>query len=614
MAAKLIAEKGLLEGQVISFKEGMKEWIIGRDPDQCQVLIEDPSASRKHLICRLTPKGILAENLSDTNPLLINNEPISEPHLLQEGDLISIGEGVYRFESSLPADDTIEEAKESILQQKDLLAESQEEPAAAEEETDFNHEEIFKDHDDSSTSSEFADIDFSLTDSSRHLLKVVAGQNNGAEFDLKPGSSYIIGTDAKNCDIIFQDVSVSRQHARLTLDEDGKITLKDLGSSNGTIINGEKLQNEIVLDINTLVTMGTTTFAVIDTQGERHTIISPLLPSIANILKREPPPEEEKEQEELLQEASQQSPLPPPIEQTPQKNNHLVLLAVLTGILVVGGVGISFLFNSTEMSSPLADVHAELEKILKPYQPAVTYNFTPRTGRLFLSGHVLTQTDLDQLRHNIYALPVKIEIQDKLIVDEEIWKVFNQVLSERPGWRGVAIHSPTAGQFVMTGYLKSRKDYDQLVDYMSQNFSYLDLLDNKVVVEENIISDIQQMLQENGLRDVQVAVSNGLVTLNGNIATIQTPLLNDILSKIKQIPGVTSVQNYTVALEVQEVTINISDRYRVSGSSQLGGRFSVVIDGKILSVGDTLDGMRITEINAHVIFLQKGEMRYRIDY
>ncbi len=613
MTAKLIAEKGLLEGQVISFKEGVKEWIIGRDPDQCHILIEDPSASRKHLICRLTPEGILAENLSDTNPLLINNEPISQPHLLQEGDLISIGEGIYRFESIPPADNIPEEDKELIPLQESSPLES-EESAVPEEEAGFNHEEIYKDHEDSLNSSEFADIDFSLTDTSRYLLKVVAGQNNGAEFDLKPGFSYIVGTDAKNCDIIFQDVSVSRQHARLTLDEDGKITLKDLGSSNGTIINGEKLQNEIVLDINSLVTMGTTTFAVIDTQGERHTIISPLLPSIANILKREPPAEEEKEKNELTQETTQPTTPPPPIEQAPQKNSHVVLLAILTAILVIGGIGISLLFNSTEMASPLTDVHAELEKILKPYQPAVTYNFTPRTGRLFLSGHVLTQTDLDQLRHNIYALPVKIEIQDKLIVDEEIWKVFNQVLSERTGWRGVAIHSPAAGQFVMTGYLKSRKDYDQLVDYMSQNFSYLDLLDNKVVVEENIVGDIQQMLQENGLRDVQVAVSNGLVTLNGNIATIQTPLMNDILSKIKQIPGVTSVQNYTIALEVQEVTINISDRYHVSGSSQLGGRFSVVIDGKILSVGDILDGMRITEINIHAIFLQKGEMRYRIDY
>lgn len=49
----------------------------------------------------------------------------------------------------------------------------------------------------------------------------------------------VIGRDA-TADIILNDQSVSRKHARL-IKEDGKVKLLDLGSSNGTLINGKKL-------------------------------------------------------------------------------------------------------------------------------------------------------------------------------------------------------------------------------------------------------------------------------------------------------------------------------------------------------------------------------------
>lgn len=96
MAAKLVAEEGSLKGLVLSLEDG-DHWVIGRDPDACQLLVEDPSASRKHLICRTTPKGILVENLSETNPVQVNDEEIKEPRLLQNGDAVKIGSGTFRF-------------------------------------------------------------------------------------------------------------------------------------------------------------------------------------------------------------------------------------------------------------------------------------------------------------------------------------------------------------------------------------------------------------------------------------------------------------------------------------------------------------------------------------
>ena len=94
--AKLVAEEGNLRGLVLPLEEG-KEWVIGRDPDTCQLLIEDPVASRKHLVCRETKDGIVIENLSLTNPIEVNQEVVKEPRLLKDGDAVKIGSSIYRF-------------------------------------------------------------------------------------------------------------------------------------------------------------------------------------------------------------------------------------------------------------------------------------------------------------------------------------------------------------------------------------------------------------------------------------------------------------------------------------------------------------------------------------
>lgn len=89
-----------------------------------------------------------------------------------------------------------------------------------------------------------AEVDFEFLETQgRWLLKVVSGPNAGAEFSLLPSSSYLIGTDTQSCDIVFQDLSVSRQHARIIVDPEDRISLEDLSSRNGTFIDGEKVRS-----------------------------------------------------------------------------------------------------------------------------------------------------------------------------------------------------------------------------------------------------------------------------------------------------------------------------------------------------------------------------------
>lgn len=65
---------------------------------------------------------------------------------------------------------------------------------------------------------------------------------------------FIIGRDAGN-QIIINDKLVSRHHAQLTVSENGEVTIKDLGSSNGTFVNGNRI-TEMFLNTGDIVKCG----------------------------------------------------------------------------------------------------------------------------------------------------------------------------------------------------------------------------------------------------------------------------------------------------------------------------------------------------------------------
>src|SRR5690349_1834679 len=70
-------------------------------------------------------------------------------------------------------------------------------------------------------------------------LVFLAGPIAGRRYKLGDGE-YVIGRRS-DCQVFVPDMRVSRQHARLWRDGDGW-TLEDLGSNNGTYVNGVRLQ------------------------------------------------------------------------------------------------------------------------------------------------------------------------------------------------------------------------------------------------------------------------------------------------------------------------------------------------------------------------------------
>lgn len=72
---------------------------------------------------------------------------------------------------------------------------------------------------------------------STFVLHFQSGPTAGQRFELAR-RSLIVGRDPA-CDLVIDDVEVSRRHARL-LAQGGGYTVEDLGSTNGTFVNGER--------------------------------------------------------------------------------------------------------------------------------------------------------------------------------------------------------------------------------------------------------------------------------------------------------------------------------------------------------------------------------------
>jgi len=90
---------------------------------------------------------------------------------------------------------------------------------------------------------------------------VRAGPNPGTVFELTKEVS-LIGRDVTN-DVVVGDAEVSRQHARITRTPGGYV-LEDLGSTNGTFVNSERLVAPRVMNPGDLVALGETVSLTFD--------------------------------------------------------------------------------------------------------------------------------------------------------------------------------------------------------------------------------------------------------------------------------------------------------------------------------------------------------------
>ena len=255
----------------------------------------------------------------ETTPEPANNEEVTPEEAIEETESEEAASGEAVVEEAAPEEVATEEAASEEGVPEKVAPEAAEEPQP-----------------------EGAQVDFDLLETEgRWLLKVLSGPNSGAEFAMHGGSSYLIGTDTDQCDVIFQDLSVSRKHARLTIDLKNEAILEDLESRNGTFVDGERIDKRCVSG-NVLVAMGTTTFMLVDREAEQTTIISPLHA-------------EEKEEELKPIEEAVYAPLQNEVERVKEEEekhakesqamSSLVILAIVTALILVVGIGGALLFE-----------------------------------------------------------------------------------------------------------------------------------------------------------------------------------------------------------------------------------------------------------------------------
>lgn len=92
------------------------------------------------------------------------------------------------------------------------------------------------------------------------MLWVKEGKRIGKFYPLRDGT--VVGRKYnKEGDLILDEPKVSSMHAKFKM-EDGLFVVWDLGSTNGTYVNGHKIREATILEENDLVQIGDTVFVV----------------------------------------------------------------------------------------------------------------------------------------------------------------------------------------------------------------------------------------------------------------------------------------------------------------------------------------------------------------
>jgi pSer/pThr/pTyr-binding forkhead associated (FHA) protein len=106
-------------------------------------------------------------------------------------------------------------------------------------------------------------------------VKLVLLKKNGAQRVFPLSSKVTVIGRRHNCDLCIPLISVSRKHCQLNHDG-GLLKIRDLGSRNGTILNGKAI-NEAVIKAGDRVEIGPLAF-VFQIDGKPQTVTQPQQP------------------------------------------------------------------------------------------------------------------------------------------------------------------------------------------------------------------------------------------------------------------------------------------------------------------------------------------------
>jgi DNA-binding beta-propeller fold protein YncE len=109
-----------------------------------------------------------------------------------------------------------------------------------------------------------------------HRLTIVTGPAAGAAIDVD--DEVVVGRDAPGLGSLEGDPELSRQHARFRLLGTGAVQVEDLGSTNGTFVNGQRIAQPHVLVRGDQVRVGRSTLRLEGAPSARETVQLAALP------------------------------------------------------------------------------------------------------------------------------------------------------------------------------------------------------------------------------------------------------------------------------------------------------------------------------------------------
>jgi EmrB/QacA subfamily drug resistance transporter len=204
------------------------ELSIGRE--QADIILNDPQISRRHALLRPVDGTCEIADLGSFNGTFVNDERIEKPRRLDDGDVVKVGKTSFNVVVPRPA------RGEATIPAGVALAEPP-------------------------------------------VLAVSDGPLAGQRFPIRVELS--IGRE--NADIILDDREVSRLHA-LVRAVDGGCEIADVGSVNGTFVNGERIDRPRRLADGDVVRVGKTSLEVELPAALRA---EPTIPAVAAV--SEPP-------------------------------------------------------------------------------------------------------------------------------------------------------------------------------------------------------------------------------------------------------------------------------------------------------------------------------------
>src|SRR4051812_42677971 len=112
-------------------------------------------------------------------------------------------------------------------------------------------------------------------------LKVVAGNAAGSSIALE--QELVIGRSTPGLGSLGGDSEISRVHARIYHDPSGQLIVEDLGSTNGTFVNGNRISSPTPVRAGDQVRVGQTTLTVEGGAAEGATAVGQVIPPAAAV-------------------------------------------------------------------------------------------------------------------------------------------------------------------------------------------------------------------------------------------------------------------------------------------------------------------------------------------